>query len=123
MSEYFRRIDSMLSQHQMPPEYEMAASYVYCNDCEKKCYAKFHFLYHKCIHCKGYNTKVLQTLETKEGEEFDVLNARILLALAPTINADKAIADGSAASTSPATQETPELQSNLQNDTQTTTSS
>ncbi|RKP02223.1 hypothetical protein CXG81DRAFT_4424, partial [Caulochytrium protostelioides] len=48
MSEYFRRIDVMLAQHQMPPEYERTQSYVYCNDCEKKSFAKFHFLYHKC---------------------------------------------------------------------------
>lgn len=63
MTEYFRRIDQMLAQHQMPPEYENTQSYIYCNDCEKKCYSKFHFLYHKCTHCNGYNTKVLHTVE------------------------------------------------------------
>ena len=63
MSEYFRRIDAMLAQHQMPPEYANTQSHVYCNDCEKKCYSKFHFLYHKCSHCNGYNTKVLKTVE------------------------------------------------------------
>ncbi len=63
MTEYFKRIDAMLAQHQMPPEYANTQSYLYCNDCEKKSYSKFHFLYHKCGHCQGYNTKVLQTLE------------------------------------------------------------
>ncbi|KAI8832413.1 hypothetical protein BJ741DRAFT_511581, partial [Chytriomyces cf. hyalinus JEL632] len=48
MTEYFKRIDTMLSHHQMPPEYSKTQTYVYCNDCEKKSYAKFHFLYHKC---------------------------------------------------------------------------
>ncbi|KAJ3353028.1 hypothetical protein HDU83_007402 [Entophlyctis luteolus] len=74
MTEYFRRIDAMLAQHQMPPEYANSCSYVYCNDCEKKCYAKFHFLYHKCIFCKGYNTKILQTMEIKEGATLESLN-------------------------------------------------
>ncbi|KAJ3267442.1 hypothetical protein HK104_005889, partial [Borealophlyctis nickersoniae] len=68
MTEYFRRIDAMLSQHHMPPEYANTQSFVYCNDCEKKSYAKFHFLYHKCGHCEGYNTKVLHTLERRPEE-------------------------------------------------------
>ena len=71
MTEYFKRIDDMLAQHQMPPEYVNTHSYIYCNDCEKKCFSKFHFLYHKCTHCNGYNTKVLQTVEKKPGELLD----------------------------------------------------
>ncbi|KAI8909797.1 zinc-ribbon-domain-containing protein [Gorgonomyces haynaldii] len=63
MTEYFRRIDAMLAMHSMPPEYKNTLSHVYCNDCEKKSHAKYHFLYHKCSHCLGYNTKVLGTLE------------------------------------------------------------
>ncbi|KAJ1553192.1 hypothetical protein HK096_008883 [Nowakowskiella sp. JEL0078] len=65
MTEYFRRIDAMLANHQMPPEYVNTQSYIYCNDCEKKSNAKFHFLYHKCLNCNGYNTKVLYTSELK----------------------------------------------------------
>ncbi|KAJ3072812.1 hypothetical protein HDU98_002836 [Podochytrium sp. JEL0797] len=78
MSEYFKRIDAMLAQHQMPPEYNKTQTFVYCNDCEKKCYAKFHFLYHKCIHCKGYNTKVLQTMEMSEEATADANKALLL---------------------------------------------
>lgn len=69
MSDYFKRIDAMLAQHQMPPEYINTQSYIYCNDCEKKCYSKFHFLYHKCSSCNGYNTKVLQTVEVKPEDQ------------------------------------------------------
>eukprot|EP00842_Homolaphlyctis_polyrhiza_P006999 jgi/Hompol1/889/HPOL_002593-RA len=61
MSDYFRRVDATLAQHQMPPEYSNTFSYIYCNDCEKKSYAKYHFIYHKCAYCCGYNTKLLQT--------------------------------------------------------------
>nr|KAJ3404261.1 hypothetical protein HK105_003937 [Polyrhizophydium stewartii] len=65
MTEYFKRVDAMLAQHQMPPEYANTHSHIYCNDCEKKSNAKFHFLYHKCSTCGGYNTKVLHTFEMK----------------------------------------------------------
>jgi len=66
MNEYFRRIDTMLQQHKMPPEYENWHSYILCNDCEKRSYAKYHFLYHKCAYCSSYNTKVLKTYETSK---------------------------------------------------------
>ncbi|TPX66381.1 hypothetical protein SpCBS45565_g04538 [Spizellomyces sp. 'palustris'] len=66
MSDYFRRIDIALAQQQMPPEYADLLNQIYCNDCEKKCYAKFHFMYHKCVTCKGYNTKVLHTVDASQ---------------------------------------------------------
>ena len=68
MTEYFKKIDAMLAEHQMPQEYQNTESHIYCNDCEKKSNAKFHFLYHKCAHCKGYNTKVLATYEVSPAE-------------------------------------------------------
>ena len=60
---YFRRIDIALLEHKMPPEYDNVYSHIYCNDCEKKCHARYHFMYHKCASCKGYNTKLLGTVE------------------------------------------------------------
>ncbi|KAJ3056244.1 hypothetical protein HK097_007604 [Rhizophlyctis rosea] len=68
MTEYFKRIDAMLAQHTMPPEYTNTRSHIYCNDCEKKSFAKFHFLYHKCGSCGGYNSKVLETVEMAPGD-------------------------------------------------------
>jgi hypothetical protein len=61
MSEYFRRIDIALSEHKMPAEYDDTFSHIYCNDCEKRSFAKYHFIYHKCGYCRGYNTKLLST--------------------------------------------------------------
>ncbi|KAJ3093567.1 hypothetical protein HDU96_002182 [Phlyctochytrium bullatum] len=103
MSEYFKRIDAMLAQHQMPPEYANTRSFIYCNDCEKKCYAKFHFLYHKCVHCKGYNTKVLHTVEAADGQLPNETSVE------PTVDASKAatVASSSSTSTSPASQNPP----------------
>lgn len=65
MTDYFRRIDAMLALHSMPPEYQHTHSNIYCNDCEKKSVAKYHFLYHRCSHCHGYNSKVLSTFEKR----------------------------------------------------------
>lgn len=68
MSEYFERLDRELERQPMPPEYEKYVSYIFCNDCEKKSRAKYHFFYHKCEHCKSYNTTVLKT-ENREEQE------------------------------------------------------
>ena len=65
MTSYFRQIDRMLEQHNMPPEYEHFWSIVLCNDCEKKSKTKYHFLYHKCQECDSYNTKVIQTVQER----------------------------------------------------------
>ncbi|KAF9307184.1 hypothetical protein BGZ74_009890 [Mortierella antarctica] len=61
MSTYYTKIDSLLKEQTMPPEYANIFSTVLCNDCEVKSEAPYHFLYHKCDKCKGYNTKVLET--------------------------------------------------------------
>ncbi|KAJ1503362.1 hypothetical protein HMI54_008153 [Coelomomyces lativittatus] len=98
MTEYFTRIDQALSQHQMPPEYEDNVSFIFCNDCENKSLAKYHFMYHKCTAeieeveqiatnvpgtldekktkriCASYNTKVLQTFKKNSPEEQAVLD-------------------------------------------------
>ena len=96
MTQYFHQIDRMLEQHQMPPEYKDFWSFVLCNgkgpkkkylnlspsqlqnlstDCEQKSKAKYHFLYHKCQHCRSYNTKLLQTIqETSDGTTTETTN-------------------------------------------------
>lgn len=79
----------MLAQHKMPAEYEswgkswetspverlfsdqlyeFSVSWVLCNDCEQKSFAKYHFLYHKCAHCGSYNTRTLKTYEKQVDE-------------------------------------------------------
>jgi uncharacterized CHY-type Zn-finger protein len=64
MTTYFAGLDAALAQHQMPPEYKSIESDILCNDCEKRSFTKFHFLYHKCIHCSSYNTRVISTRDT-----------------------------------------------------------
>ncbi|KAI8642379.1 zinc-ribbon-domain-containing protein [Parasitella parasitica] len=66
MSEYFNRLDKDLERQPMPAEYEKFISHIFCNDCEKKTPAKYHFFYHKCGHCGSFNTTVLKTENTEE---------------------------------------------------------
>ena len=51
-----KKIEEHISNHQMPLEFQNTISYNYCNDCQKKSYSKYHFLYNKCHHCNGFNT-------------------------------------------------------------------
>jgi len=69
MDPYFRRIDAIVAQQKMPPEYDNFFAHILCNDCEKRSTVKYHFLYHKCPHCQSYNTKVLETKELPPEEE------------------------------------------------------
>ncbi|KAF9170661.1 hypothetical protein BGX21_008506 [Mortierella sp. AD011] len=76
MSPYYSKIDSLLAEQTMPPEYANIFSIVLCNDCEVKSEAPYHFLYHKCDKCKGYNTKVLETFHrVTDGQAQVVENA------------------------------------------------
>jgi hypothetical protein len=63
MSTYYSKIDSLLAEQTMPPDYANIFSIVLCNDCEIKSEAPYHFLYHRCDKCRGYNTKVLETFK------------------------------------------------------------
>lgn len=56
----------MLAMEKMPKEYEAWYSQIYCNDCETKCLASYHFIYHKCSSCEGYNTKVIDLIKNPE---------------------------------------------------------
>ncbi|KAI7902171.1 zinc-ribbon-domain-containing protein [Cokeromyces recurvatus] len=69
MSEYFNRLDKDLERQPMPAEYEKYISHIFCNDCEKKSAAKYHFFYHKCKHCSSFNTTVLRTENTEEANK------------------------------------------------------
>lgn len=60
MAVYWKMIDSLLaSEPGLPPQYAERRQLVRCNDCETETDAPFHFVYHKCGGCGGYNTRVL----------------------------------------------------------------
>ena len=58
LTNYWKLIDMTISSHQMPEEFKDWTADVHCNDCEKKSNTKYHFSYHKCQHCEGYNTVI-----------------------------------------------------------------
>ena len=45
----------------MPDEFKNTVSYIVCNDCEIRSYTDYHFAYHECKHCDGFNTTVIDT--------------------------------------------------------------
>jgi hypothetical protein len=59
MEKWYRALDARLSTEVLPAEYANRRTLILCNDCDLKCVAKYHFTYHKCSKCQGYNTKVL----------------------------------------------------------------
>jgi Zinc-ribbon len=62
MRRYYEQIDRILQIDCMPPEYDNHFSDILCYDCSHKSRAKYHFVYHKCADCGGYNTRVLQSV-------------------------------------------------------------
>lgn len=58
MGVYWKMIDSLLAAERLPPEYAARRQAVACNDCGADTDAPFHFVYHKCGGCGGYNTRV-----------------------------------------------------------------
>ncbi|ORX97572.1 zf-CHY-domain-containing protein, partial [Basidiobolus meristosporus CBS 931.73] len=75
MTQYFRSLDALMESQQMPPQYDNYRSIILCNDCEKKSVAKYHFLYHKCVSCKSYNTKTIKIL--RDGAETELVTGSI----------------------------------------------
>jgi hypothetical protein len=76
MTAYYSKISSLLAEQTMPPDYANIYSMVLCNDCEVKSEVPYHFLYHKCDKCNGYNTKVLETFKrVADGQVQTVENA------------------------------------------------
>lgn len=73
--EYYKLIDEELEKNKLPPEYDGLYNLILCNDCEKKCYAKFHFKYHKCKFCGGYNTVVVKNIPRELSPTGDELNS------------------------------------------------
>mmetsp|Transcript_2827 Transcript_2827/g.4106 ORF Transcript_2827/g.4106 Transcript_2827/m.4106 type:complete len:311 (-) Transcript_2827:145-1077(-) len=59
MSTVFSHIERAMSAQRMPEELKNHIAKIYCNDCEKKSNAPYHFLYHKCRHCGSFNTQLL----------------------------------------------------------------
>jgi zinc finger-like protein len=64
MEVYWKMLDAILAadQQQLPKDLPLLekSQTIRCYDCEQDSRVPFHFVYHKCRHCKGYNTKVVE---------------------------------------------------------------
>lgn len=63
MSSWYRALDRYIEkereEHPLSREMASRRSEVYCNDCEKKSTAPWHYQHHKCQRCGSYNTAVI----------------------------------------------------------------
>ncbi|XAR63927.1 Ubiquitin--protein ligase [Bertholletia excelsa] len=60
MAVYFGMLDALLATEELPEEYRDRLQDILCNDCERKGVSRFHWLYHKCLLCGSYNTRVIK---------------------------------------------------------------
>ena len=58
MKPTWSQLDLVLANEVLPDEIKNKKRKIYCNDCEKKSETQYHFLYHKCQNCGGYNTEI-----------------------------------------------------------------
>ncbi|XP_042017262.1 zinc finger protein BRUTUS-like At1g18910 isoform X2 [Salvia splendens] len=58
MQVYFRMLDALLSEHQIPED-SGRTQLILCNDCEQRGTTSFHWLHHKCSYCGSYNTRII----------------------------------------------------------------
>ena len=61
MRNYWEVLDNFLKKQKKPDEFKNTYCLLYCNDCEKRNYANYHFIYNKCKDCNGYNTNIIKT--------------------------------------------------------------
>lgn len=60
MESQFRRLDRSIEEQPMPLEYRDKKAFVFCNDCNSRCVAAYHWLGTKCVFCDSYNTVQLE---------------------------------------------------------------
>jgi RING finger and CHY zinc finger domain-containing protein 1 len=64
MDRVWKQIETYMEKSKMPEEYKNHTCLVFCNDCHTKTTTKFHFMYHQCQECFGWNTDILKTNKT-----------------------------------------------------------
>lgn len=62
MESQFRRLDRSIEEQPMPLEYRDKKAFIFCNDCNSRCVAAYHWLGTKCVICDSYNTVQLEMI-------------------------------------------------------------
>ena len=69
MESQFRRLDRHIEDQPMPEEYRNNRAYIFCNDCNSRSIAAYHWLGLKCSICESYNTTQLELLGPEQTPE------------------------------------------------------
>jgi hypothetical protein len=69
MERWYRALDVRIASEIMPPPYSTKRTNVLCHDCDERSTVKFHFRFHKCGRCAGYNTRILSYAPAADGCE------------------------------------------------------
>jgi hypothetical protein len=72
MESQFRRLDRSIEEQPMPVEYRDKKSYIFCNDCNSRCVAAYHWLGTKCVFCDSYNTVQLEMLGDDQSVQMQI---------------------------------------------------
>lgn len=75
MKRWYEQLDRTIAKERIPDALARRRSEVFCNDCETKSVAMWHPRYHKCIDCKGYNTRVLSQFDLPQNQDNNDTNA------------------------------------------------
>ncbi|KAJ1418930.1 Zinc finger, RING-type [Sesbania bispinosa] len=60
MSRVWEKLDEEVASTPMPEMYQNKMVWILCNDCGETSEVSFHFVAHKCLKCKSYNTRKTQ---------------------------------------------------------------
>jgi len=52
-----------------PEEYASWKAVICCNDCEERSFVDYHLVAHECVHCRGYNTSIVDIIKDFKKEE------------------------------------------------------
>jgi hypothetical protein len=76
-TQLFQRMEKILEEQPMPPEFANITARILCNDCHKENRAPYHFLYHKCIDCQSFNTRLLDIIRPASPGPSDSANGNL----------------------------------------------
>eukprot|EP00741_Cyanophora_paradoxa_P012176 tig00020603_g11764.t1 len=68
MEVYFTDLDRRLENEAQNPAHEQMRTRVTCNDCERRSLTRYHAHFHKCGHCRSYNTTVIEHVRVSNEE-------------------------------------------------------
>lgn len=69
ISRYWSAIAEYIAIEELPSPYNLWETEVVCNDCQHESIVKYHYQFHQCNNCKGFNTQKLRVIPHEDPEE------------------------------------------------------